>query len=65
MLKVREKRRAIEAKRAVARLAAVKAAIIALDDEDLLDFADIFSEREATPLRDIAEAEMRRRDISL
>lgn len=47
------------------RLAAVEASIVALGDEDLLDFADIFAERGASPLRDIAEGEMRRRRISL
>jgi hypothetical protein len=65
MLRVREKRRAIETERAFARLAAVEAAIVALDDEDLLDLADIFSHRDPTPLRDMAEVEMRRRNISL
>jgi hypothetical protein len=65
MLRVREKRLAIKTERAFARLAAVEAAIVALDDEDLLDLADIFSHRDPTPLRDMAEAEMRRRNISL
>lgn len=47
------------------RLAAIEAAVTALGNEDLLDLADIFARSEPTPLREMAEAEMRRRNISL
>jgi hypothetical protein len=65
MLKTRMKRRAIETERALDRLAAIEAAVLALGDEDLLDFADIFAAGDPTPLRSMAETEMRRRGISL
>ena len=65
MLKTRTKRRAIETGRALDRLAAVEASVAALGDEDLLDLADIFAVGEPTPLREMAEAEMRRRDLRL
>ncbi|WP_179187257.1 hypothetical protein [Sphingomonas sp. TZW2008] len=51
--------------KAFKRLIAVEAAVTALDDEDLLDFADIFAAGESTPLREMAEAEMRRRNLTL
>ncbi|WP_235528168.1 hypothetical protein [Sphingomonas sp. Leaf231] len=54
-----------ETARALERLAAVEAAVSALRDDDLLDFADIFVEGDPTPLREMAEAEMRRRNLSL
>lgn len=65
MLKIRMKRRATEAGRAVERLAAVEASVHALGDEDLLDLADIFAAGAPTPLREMAAVEMRRRDLSL
>jgi len=65
MLKFRTKRVAVDAESARRRLAAVEAAVVALVDDDLLDFADIFAGGDHNPLREIAEAEMRRRGISL
>ena len=65
MLRIRTKRLAIEAERAIERLAAVEASVAALGDEDLLDLADIFAQSDPTPLRDMAGAEMRRRNLSL
>ncbi|MFV0921840.1 hypothetical protein ACR720_02610 [Sphingomonas parapaucimobilis] len=47
------------------RLVAIEAAVAALGDEDLLDFADIFARGDPTPLRAMAEEQMRRRGISL
>ncbi|MGK6323191.1 hypothetical protein ACMGDM_08890 [Sphingomonas sp. DT-51] len=54
-----------ESGRALERLAAVRAAVMELGDDDLLDFADIFVERDPSPLRELAEAELRRRNLSL
>ena len=65
MLKIRTKRLAIESRRAIGRLAAVEASVAALGDEDLLDLADIFARGDATPLREMAGAEMQRRNLSL
>ncbi len=65
MLKTRMRRLAAENDRALDRLAAVEAAVASLADEDLLDFADIFAAGDSTPLREMADAEMRRRNISL
>lgn len=65
MLKIRNKRRVAESGRALERLAAVRAAVMALGDDDLLDFADIFIERDPSPLRELAEAELRRRNLNL
>jgi hypothetical protein len=65
MLKTRMKRLAAETERSLDRLAAVEASIAALGDEDLLDLADIFAAGDQTPLREMAEAEMRHRNISL
>ncbi len=65
MLKTRMKRMAAETERALDRLAAVEASVVALADEDLLDLADIFAAGDPTPLRNMAEAEMRRRNLSL
>lgn len=65
MLKFRIKRQEAIIERTFERLAAVEASIVALDDEDLLDFADIFVRGAPTPLREMAEAEMQRRQINL
>ena len=48
-----------------ASLLATTAAVAALADEDLLDFADIFASGEPTPLRAMADEQMRRRGLSL
>lgn len=65
MLKTRIRRLAAETERALDRLAAIDAAVAGLGDEDLLDLADIFAAGEATPLREMAQEEMRRRNLSL
>ncbi len=65
MLNIRIKRLAAETGRALDRLAAVEASVAALGDEDLLDLADIFAAGDPTPLREMAQTEMRRRDLSL
>lgn len=65
MLKTRKRRLAAETKRSLDRLAAVDAAVVGLGDEDLLDLADIFAAGNPTPLREMAEEEMRRRNLSL
>jgi hypothetical protein len=65
MLKTRMKRLASQSETAQQRLAEIEAVITALGDEDLLDLADIFTANPGGPLRDIAAAEMRRRNISL
>ncbi|WP_260396518.1 hypothetical protein [Sphingomonas endophytica] len=65
MLKTRMKRLAIQAELDLQRLAAIEAAVVALSDEDLLDFADIFIGGDPTPLRAMAEEQMRKRGISL
>jgi urease accessory protein UreE len=51
--------------RARKRLAEVEQVILSLDDEDLLDFADILHSRSPTMLSEIATAEMLRRGIAL
>jgi hypothetical protein len=51
--------------RALKRLAEIEASIAALQNNDLLDFADIFGEQPRMPLGEIAAAEMARRKISL
>ena len=65
MLKSRMKRQAAAAERAVAQLADIHASIVALADEDLLDLADIFSSAPLTPLKEMAAAEMLKRDPKL
>ncbi len=65
MLKTRMKRLATQTELDLRRLAAIEAAVAALGDEDLLDFADIFVGGDPTPLRAMAEEQMRRRGISL
>ncbi len=65
MLKTRMKRLATQTELDLRRLAAIETAVAALDDEDLLDFADIFAVGNQTPLRVMAEDQMRRRGLSL
>lgn len=65
MLKTRMKRLATQTELDLRRLAAIEAAVAALGDEDLLDFADIFARGDPTPLRAMAEEQMRKRGISL
>ena len=65
MLKSRAKRQAVESARAVVRLAEIQASISALNDEDLLDLADIFADAGDAPLAAMAAAEMMKRGLSL
>ncbi|WP_107961611.1 hypothetical protein [Sphingomonas sp. PP-CE-3G-477] len=65
MLNLRTKRRVATGDRASARLAEIQASVSALVDDDLLDLADIFKSAAPTPLWDIAQAEMTRRDLKL
>lgn len=65
MLKTRMRRLGAEQQRSLDRLAAIEAAVAALGNEDLLDLADIFTTGNPTPLREMAETEMRKRNISL
>lgn len=65
MLNMRIKRLAAQTERALVRLAAVEASVAALADEDLLDLADIYAAGDPSPLREMAQTEMRRRDLTL
>jgi hypothetical protein len=65
MLKTLKKRRAARDAHAVQFHSEVVHSITSLDDEDLLDLADIFRGERRGPLGDIATAEMTRRNISL
>lgn len=65
MLKTRLKRMTEEGARAVTCLGTIHASIAALNDEDLLDLADIFPSGARTPLGDAAAAEMQRRNLKL
>lgn len=65
MLKIRNKRRAEQGAHATQRLAHVEASITALQNEDLLDLADIFKSQIQSPLAEMASAEMKKRAISL
>ncbi len=65
MLKTRMKRLADHGKRAVQRLAEIEASMTDLDNEDLLDLADIFKAKPHTPLGEMSFAEMARRNIRL
>lgn len=65
MLKIRIKRRADQAALAVERIARIGMSIAALQNEDLLDLADIFKFQTHTPLAAMAFAEMKKRSISL
>jgi len=65
MQKERTKWRADRATRALKRLDEIEASIIALQDNDLLDLADIFIGQLGTPLAEIASTEMAKRNISL
>ena len=65
MLNSRVKRRTAFAAQAVSQLADIQASIVALNDEDLLDLADIFDAQAGSPLRELASAEMAKRNLSL
>jgi hypothetical protein len=65
MLRLKKKRLAGQDARARRDLAAIRASIVMLDDEDLLDIADIYRERRETLLAAYAYAELERRQLSL
>lgn len=65
MLKTRIRKKAADAERVIKQLAEIRTSIAALEDEDLLDLADIFSGDAKTTLGDLASSEMRRRKLSL
>lgn len=65
MLKLRTKRLAAGNRRAADLLAEIEASIKALDNEDLLDLADILRNQMQTALAMMACGEMTRRGISL
>ncbi len=65
MLKTRRRRLDQRIEAAMQRLAAIEASITTLENEDLLDIADIFKAEPQTPLAETAFAEMARRSISL
>lgn len=65
MLKIRMRRLAAQGDHATERLAGIRASIEILDDEDVLDLADIFRAMPGSVLGQIAQAEMTRRSISL
>lgn len=65
MLRTRMKRLASQDERMEKRVAAIETAIVALDNDDLLDLADIFEAKSDNPIKEIANTEMQRRGISL
>ncbi len=65
MLRTRMKRLADRGERTEQRLKQIEAAIVALDNDDLLDLADIFEAKPDNPLRQIAKAEMAKRALHL
>lgn len=65
MLKSRIRRQTIAAMHTSSRLAAIEASIRALDNEDLLDLADIFARGEPTPLTKLTVQIMAERNIGL
>ncbi len=65
MLKTRMKRLSVRNERAAERLIEIETSVTRLNDEDLLDLADIFRAEATTVLGEIANAEMTRRGISL
>jgi hypothetical protein len=65
MLKIRTKRRADNGVRAAHRLAQIETSIRTLENEDLLDLADIFKSQRQTPLAEIASGEMAKRNIKI
>lgn len=65
MLRLQIKRHEARVERMFDRVAAIEASIAALGDEDLLDLADIFVDRDPSPLREMTQDEMRRCHISL
>jgi hypothetical protein len=65
MLKMKTRRLAAEGARAVTRISEIQASVAALNDEDLLDLADIFSGETPTFIGDVASTELKRRNLTL
>ncbi|MBB4620009.1 hypothetical protein [Sphingomonas abaci] len=65
MLKSRMKRLDQTRDQAAARLADIENSLLSLDDEDLLDIADIFRNQPMSLIGQIVLAEMQKRNISL
>jgi len=65
MLRIRKKREAQRSAFAAKRLVQVAASIAGLENEDLLDLADIFKATPDTPIMQYAVTEMGRRGISV
>jgi len=65
MLKTRTKRRARRAAHAEASLASIEGSITALQNEDLLDLADIFRSEADAVIGEMAAVEMKKRGITL
>jgi hypothetical protein len=59
------KRKSAQNADAITRLAKIEASIAGLEDDDLIDLADIFLEKPDTDIALYASAEMARRKISL
>lgn len=65
MLRSKMKRLDQDRDQAVARLADIEFSLLSLDDEDLLDIADIFRNQPTSLIGQIVLAEMEKRHISL
>jgi hypothetical protein len=65
MLKIRMKREAERNAGIMKRLMHIETSITELEDEDLLDLADIFRKKSETDIAQYVLAEMARRNISL
>ena len=65
MLRTQIRRNAERSARATTTVAEIERSIRALNNEDLLDLADIFANTARTPLAGMATAEMTRRNLTL
>lgn len=65
MLKYQIKRRDAEREKAVAEIVDIEASIVALNNDDLLDLADIFQHAANTRLREMTTTEMAKRNLRL
>lgn len=64
MLKTRIRRRFDQTAQAAGRLSLIEASITGLQNEDLLDLADIFRDQAETPLAKMTKLEMKKRKIT-
>lgn len=65
MLRLRDRRRSVSSASAVRRLALIEVSIGVLENEDLLDLADILRSQNTTPLAVMVSANMLKRNIRL